>query len=42
VAEKAKVFNNSRGSALFQLFFAAGNPKGALIAIRIAEHLLKI
>jgi three-Cys-motif partner protein len=41
VAEKPKVFCNSRGSALFQFFFAAGNPKGARIAIRIAEHLMK-
>jgi three-Cys-motif partner protein len=41
VAEKPKVFYNSRGSALFQLFFAAGNTKGAPIAIRIAEHLIR-
>lgn len=40
VAEKPKVLYNSRGSALFQLFFAAGNPKGAPIAIKIAEHLI--
>ena len=41
VAEKPKVFYNSRGSALFQLYFAAGNTKGAPIALRIAEHLLR-
>ena len=41
VAEKPKVLYNSRGSALFQLFFAAGNTKGAPIAIRIAEHLIR-
>ena len=41
VAEKPKIFYNSRGSALFQLFFAAGNIKGAPIAIRIAEHLIR-
>lgn len=41
VAEKPKVFYNSRGSALFQLFFAAGNAKGSPIAIRIAEYLIK-
>jgi len=41
VAEQPKVFYNSRGSALFQLFFAAGNAKGAPIAIRIAEHLMR-
>jgi three-Cys-motif partner protein len=41
VAEKPKVFYNSRGSALFQFFFAAGNPKGAQIAVKIAEHLMR-
>ena len=41
VAEKPKVFYNSRGIALFQLFFAAGNTKGSPIAIRIAEHLIR-
>ena len=41
VAEQSKVFYNSRESALFQLFFAAGNKKGAPIAIRIAEHLMR-
>jgi three-Cys-motif partner protein len=41
VAEKPKVFYNSCGSALFQFFFAAGNPKGAPIAINIAEYLIR-
>jgi three-Cys-motif partner protein len=41
VAEEPKVFYNSRGSALFQLFFAAGNKKGAPIAIKIAQYLLR-
>ncbi len=41
VAEVDKTFYNSRESRLFQLFFAAGNPKGAPIAVRIAEHLMK-
>jgi hypothetical protein len=41
VAANPKVFYNSRGSPLFQFFFAAGNPKGATIAVRIADHLLK-
>jgi len=41
VAEETRVFYNSRQSPLFQFFFAAGNPKGAPIAIKIAEHLLK-
>ena len=41
VAEKPKVFYNSRESALFQLFFAVGNPKGSKIAINIADYLLR-
>lgn len=41
VAPKGRVFRNSRGSPLFQLFFAAGSPKGAPIAVRIAKHLLE-
>jgi three-Cys-motif partner protein len=41
VAPNPKVFRNSRGSPLFYLFFAAGNLKGAPIAVRIADHLLK-
>ena len=41
VAEKPKIFYNSRGSALFHFFFAAGNPNGAPIAIRIAEYLMR-
>jgi len=41
VAPHNKVFYNSRGSALFQLYFAAANPNGARIAIPIADHLLR-
>ena len=41
VSQKPRVFPNSRGSPLFQLFFAASNAKGAPIAVRIADHLLK-
>lgn len=41
VARNPKTFYNSRGSALFQFFFASGNPRGAKIAIKIAEHLMK-
>jgi len=42
----AKVANplalrNSRGVPIFLLCFAAGNPKGAPIAVRIANHLLQ-
>lgn len=41
VAPTPCVWNNSRGSPLFQLFFAAGNKKGAPIAVRIADHILR-
>jgi hypothetical protein len=40
VAPKPRLFSGSRGP-LFQLFFAAGNPKGAPIAVKIAKHLLE-
>jgi len=33
---------NSTGSPLFLLCFAAGNPKGAKIAVNIAQHILGI
>lgn len=41
VAENPRVLCNSRRSPLFLLCFAAGNPRGAPIAIRIARHILK-
>lgn len=41
VAPAPRLLKNSRGSPLFQLFFAAGNTKGAPIAVRIANHLLE-
>jgi three-Cys-motif partner protein len=40
VAEEPKVLRNSANSPLYLLCFAAGNPKGAPIALRIANHLL--
>jgi three-Cys-motif partner protein len=40
VAEQPRVLSNSRGSPLYLLCFAAGNPKGAPIALKIANHLL--
>jgi len=40
VAPKPRMLENSR-APLFQLFFAAANPKGAPIAVRIASHLLE-
>ncbi|MBL7133615.1 MAG: hypothetical protein ISS78_05910 [Phycisphaerae bacterium] len=41
VAPKPRMFLNRRRTPLFMLFFAAGNPKGAPIAVRIAKHLLE-
>ena len=41
VADEPKVLRNSANSPLYLLCFAAGNPKGAPIALRIASHLLK-
>ena len=41
VAEEPKVLRNSANSPLYLLCFAAGNPRGAPIALRIANHLLK-
>jgi three-Cys-motif partner protein len=40
VADEPKVLRNSGNSPLYLLCFAAGNPKGAPIALRIATHLL--
>ena len=42
VAPNAHRLRNSRGTALFELFFAAGNPspKASEIAMRIAQHIL--
>lgn len=42
VVEKRKIFYNSRGAPLFEFFFAASNPKGAPIALKIAEYLMNI
>lgn len=40
VADQPRVLSNSKGSPLYLLCFAAGNPKGAPIAVKIANHLL--
>ena len=40
VASRSRVLTNSRGSPMFELFFAAGNRAGASIAVRIANHIL--
>ena len=41
VAPTRKVFRNSRNSPMFELFFAASDPRGARIAVNIADHILR-
>lgn len=41
VSDSPAVLRNSTGSPLYLLCFAAANEKGAPIAVRIADHLLK-
>lgn len=41
VSPNPRMLFNSRGSPIFQLFFAAGNTRGAPIALKIANHLLE-
>lgn len=40
VAPSDREFRNSKNGPMFRLFFAASNPKGATIAVRIAKHIL--
>ncbi len=40
VADQPRVLSNSNGTPLYLLCFAAGNSKGAPIALKIANHLL--
>ncbi|MDE0474741.1 MAG: three-Cys-motif partner protein TcmP [Gammaproteobacteria bacterium] len=40
VAPQSRRLVNQRGSPLFEFMFAAGNPKGGKIAVRIAGHIL--
>ena len=42
VAEQPAVLTNSKGSPLYLFCFAVANEKGARIALRIANHLLKV
>jgi len=42
VAKKPAILKNSRNSPLFMFCFAAGNEKGGQIALRIANHILKM
>jgi three-Cys-motif partner protein len=41
VAEKPLPLYNAKCNPLYLLCFACGNPKGAPIALRIANHILK-
>ena len=41
VAPRHRILKNSRQSPLFLFFFAASNPKGAGIAVTIANHILE-
>ena len=41
VAPTRRVLKNSTNSNLFDLFFAASNPRGAATAVKIADHILK-
>ena len=40
VAGTSRRLRNTKNSPLFELFFASGNPTGAPIAVRIADHIL--
>lgn len=40
VAPTRRTFRNSKNVPIFELFFAASNPSGAPIAVRIANHIL--
>ena len=40
VAPSDREFRNSKNAPMFRLFFAASNPTGATIAVRIAKHIL--
>lgn len=41
VAPTPRTLRNSKRAPLFELFFGASNPRGAPIAVQIADHLLK-
>ena len=41
MAPTSRTFLNSKNAPMFELFFAASNPRGAPIAVPIADHLLK-
>jgi hypothetical protein len=41
VAPRPVQLRNSTGTPLYLLCFAAANPRGAKVALRIANHLMK-
>ena len=41
VAPTSRTLRNSKNSPMFELFFAAGNARGADMAVRIAGHILE-
>ncbi len=40
VAPSTRTFRNSRNSPMYELMFAAGNPRGATLAIKFADYVL--
>ena len=41
VSPASRTFRNSKNSPMFELFFGAGNARGASIAVRIAKNILE-
>jgi hypothetical protein len=41
VGRPAVPLRNSKGTCMYHLVFACGNPRAKLLALRIAEHILK-
>ena len=39
--EDSRTLKNSKNAPLFEFVFCAGHPKGAIIAKKIARHLIK-
>ena len=40
VAPSGRVLRNAKNSPIFQMIFAASNPRGAPIAVRMAKHII--
>ena len=41
VAPTRRTLRNSKNTPIFELYFAASNSRGAPIAVRIADHILR-